>query len=289
MKEKILLDTDIGSDIDDAIALAYLLSNPECEIVGITTVSGKAEERCKIADVICKKAGKNIPILPGAEEPLLTEQKQKDVPQAKALSKFNYRKSYPYGEAIEFMRKTIRENPNQITLLTIGPLTNTALLFKIDPQIPSLLKGFYSMAGCFFDKEKKVEWNIRCDPHSFYIVNKPEIISHFIGLDVTLKARLHRDKVREEFKKNPLLSTVLEFAEVWFEKREYVTFHDIVGACSIFTSDILSFKRGFVDVEIEKKELLGMTDFREDKNGTRFVAFDINVEKFFNHFFSFFK
>lgn len=60
MREKILLDTDIGSDIDDAIALAYLLSHPDCEIVGITTVSGEAEKRSMIAEVICEQAGKNI-------------------------------------------------------------------------------------------------------------------------------------------------------------------------------------------------------------------------------------
>lgn len=290
MKEKILLDTDIGSDIDDAIALSYLLSNPYCEIVGITTVSGESVKRAMIADVICKKAGRHIPIYPGVEEPLLFDQHQRECQQSKALSKFkDYRKNFPSGEAIEFMRKTIRENPNQINLLTIGPLTNVALLFKTDPEIPFLLKGLYCMAGWFFDEKRSAEWNIKCDAEAFYIVNKAEIFAHYSGLDVTLKAKLHRDKVREEFKKYPLLSTVLEFAEIWFEKHEYVTFHDIVGACTIFTRDIVSFKKGFVNVEIENKEKKGFTYFFEDNNGTKFVAFDINVDKFFQHFFSFFK
>lgn len=290
MKEKILLDTDIGSDIDDAIALSYLLLNPKCEIVGITTVSGESEKRAMIADVICKKSGKNIPILPGAEEPILIEQPQKECQQSKALSKFkDYRKDYPSGEAIEFMRKTIRENPGQITLLTIGPLTNVALLFKVDPEIPFLLKGLYCMAGWFLDNKRNVEWNIKCDPDAFYIVNKAEIFAHYTGIDVTAKAKLHRDKVREEFKKHPLLSTVLEFAEVWFGKSEYVTFHDIVAASAIFSREIMSFKRGFVDMEIENKEKSGFTDFKEDKNGIKFVAFDIDVDNFFQHFFSFFR
>lgn len=43
--EKIMYDTDIGSDIDDAVCLAYLLSQPECELLGITTVSGEPERR----------------------------------------------------------------------------------------------------------------------------------------------------------------------------------------------------------------------------------------------------
>ena len=59
--EKILLDTDIGSDIDDAVCLAYLLSQPKCELMGITTVSGEAYERARLASVLCMEAGKKYP------------------------------------------------------------------------------------------------------------------------------------------------------------------------------------------------------------------------------------
>ena len=55
---KVLLDTDIGSDIDDAICLAYLLAKPECELLGITTVSGEPEKRAMLASAVCKAAGK---------------------------------------------------------------------------------------------------------------------------------------------------------------------------------------------------------------------------------------
>ena len=47
--EKILLDTDIGSDIDDAVCLSYLLRQPRCELVGITTVSGQPDKRAALA------------------------------------------------------------------------------------------------------------------------------------------------------------------------------------------------------------------------------------------------
>ena len=53
----ILLDTDIGSDIDDTIALAYLLARPDCELVGITTVSGDVRKRAAVADYVCRSAG----------------------------------------------------------------------------------------------------------------------------------------------------------------------------------------------------------------------------------------
>jgi inosine-uridine nucleoside N-ribohydrolase len=66
---KLLLDTDIGSDIDDAVCLAYLLAQPECELLGITTVSGEPEKRAMLASALCKAAGKEPPILPGAARP----------------------------------------------------------------------------------------------------------------------------------------------------------------------------------------------------------------------------
>ena len=65
--EKILLDTDIGGDIDDAICLAYLLKEPECRLLGITTVCGEPEKRAAVADAICQAAGKNVPIVAGLD------------------------------------------------------------------------------------------------------------------------------------------------------------------------------------------------------------------------------
>ena len=73
MTTKVILDTDIGSDIDDAICLAYLLAQPKCELLGITTVSGQVNERAQIANAICKVAVRNIPIFPGIESPFLIQ------------------------------------------------------------------------------------------------------------------------------------------------------------------------------------------------------------------------
>ena len=58
MSKKILLDTDIGTDIDDALCLLYLLANPDCELLGITTVTGESEKRAMLASSLCKLDGK---------------------------------------------------------------------------------------------------------------------------------------------------------------------------------------------------------------------------------------
>src|SRR5690606_601794 len=105
--QKILLDTDIGSDIDDAVCLAYLLAQPACELLGITTVSGEVEKRAQLASVLCRSARQHVPILPGAEAPLLVAQRQPRAQQAAALSRWAHDSQFPRGEAVAFMRETI--------------------------------------------------------------------------------------------------------------------------------------------------------------------------------------
>ncbi len=87
MTIKVLLDTDIGSDIDDAVCLAYLLAQPQCELLGVTTVTGETDKRAMMVSALCKVAGQDdVPIYPGTEEPLQVEQRQPAVPQADALT-----------------------------------------------------------------------------------------------------------------------------------------------------------------------------------------------------------
>ncbi|MGB9625007.1 MAG: nucleoside hydrolase [Phycisphaerae bacterium] len=82
----ILLDTDIGSDIDDAVALAYLLRQPQCELLGITTVTGEPEKRARLADAICRAFGRSdVPIFSGAARPILVPQRQPAAPIRKHI------------------------------------------------------------------------------------------------------------------------------------------------------------------------------------------------------------
>src|SRR5574338_1640823 len=100
---KVLLDTDIGTDVDDAVALAYLLSHPDCELLGLTTVTGEAVKRASLASVVCKAAGKEIPIYPGAEQPMNGEQRQSVAQQAVALPRWPHQTEFPMNQAVDFL------------------------------------------------------------------------------------------------------------------------------------------------------------------------------------------
>lgn len=291
MPVKIILDTDIGTDIDDAFCLAYLLAQPECELLGITTVTGEADKRAMLASVLCKVAGKQIPIFPGSEEPLIVPQKQKRAPQAAALSKWDHDKGFPRGQAIEFLRHTVHEHHGEVVLLTIGPLTNIGLLFRTDPEIPSLLKGLVMMCGVFTNRLAWVgplEWNAIGDPHATAIVYQAATNIHrSVGLDVTCQVTMQAKQVREKLHPD-LLQPVLDFAEVWFQQSDIITFHDPLAATSIFDDRICAFKKGTVEVELTSERLGGMTFWMPGGSEKHEVALDVDSTRFFEHYFSVF-
>jgi purine nucleosidase len=264
MSTPVLLDTDIGSDIDDAICLAYLLAQPECELLGITTVTGEARKRAMLASALCSAAGKEVPIFPGVEQPLLVPQRQPQAPQAAALARWDHHSEFPRGQAIEFMYHTILERPGEVVLLTIGPLTNVALLFAVHPEIPSLLRALVMMCGVFSNRMAGVgprEWNARLDPHATAIVYRAAPPAHrSVGLDVTCQVRMPAEEARR-----PL------------------------AAATIFDPQICGFEAGRVEVELTSPRLQGLTFWEPGGDEARHeVASTVDPARFLAHFFSVF-
>ena len=286
---KIILDTDIGSDIDDAVCLAYLLAQPACDLLGVTTVSGEPVKRAMLASALCKVAGKDVPIYPGAERPLLIESIQPKAPQAARLGNWDHDTDFPAHEAVEFLRRTIRAHPGEVTLLTIGPLTNVALLFAADPEIPSLLDGLVMMGGDFTNaNEGAMEWNIMNDPHAATIVYRAGVAVHrSIGLDVTRQVVMDADEVRRRFSV-PLLKPVADFAEVWFnESADRITFHDPLAAVTLFDDAVCTFERGLVQVDTAIHR--GRTHWHPGHPSDRHeVATTVDAARFFERYFSVF-
>ncbi|MCB0732802.1 MAG: nucleoside hydrolase [Ignavibacteriae bacterium] len=293
MKKKILLDTDIGTDVDDAIALAYLLAQPNCDLLGITTVTGESKKRAMLASSLCKIADKDIPIYPGIENPFIIKQLQDKAQQAKALDKWAHEKEFPNGEAIEFLRTQIRKNPGEISLLTIGPLTNIGALFTVDPEIPSLLKELVIMGGKFdldAPAYSNIEWNAMGDYHATQIVYSADVAVHrSIGIDITSRVTMNSEEFKE-FCDHDLLLPVLDFSQVWFEEWDVITFHDPLAAATLFNDKICKFQSGLVEVEIQKVKSEGLTYWTADHESKKHeVAIDVNNEEFFKEYKSVFK
>lgn len=281
----VLLDTDIGTDIDDAIALTYLLQQPRCDLLGITTVTGQPDRRAALASAFCHAAGRpDIPIYSGAARPMLIEQQQKTCQQASVLRDYPHRGDFSANEAVQFMRAVIRSRPGQVTLLAIGPLTNVALLFALDPEIPSLLRELVLMCGAF--SRRGAEWNAKLDPHAAAIVYASEVPRHVsYGLDVTLQCQMLADECRRRWR-GGAYDLLLAAAEVWFTRTDVVTFHDPLAAVGVFEPDVCGYATGRVSVELASQHVLGMTHW--DTSAQRRphqVGVSVDRQKFFARYF----
>ena len=142
--EKIIIDTDIGTDIDDAFAVALALRSPEFNLLGFTTASGDTEARARILDRMLGEVGRqDIPVAVGAPTTL---------PYGATVDQHRYgetghfaRPSHP--EAVAFLRDQIERNPEEITLVAIGPLTNVGALIDQHPDAFRKLKRVVIMGG----------------------------------------------------------------------------------------------------------------------------------------------
>ena len=285
----VLLDTDIGSDIDDAVCLAYLLKQPRCELVGVTTVTGEPLKRAQLASAVCKTAGRDdVPIHSGTEQPLLVPLKQSQAAQSAALPNWPHHQQFEPGTAVQFLRDTIRSRPGEITLLTIGPVTNAGLLFALDPGIAGLLKGYVLMCGHFVNRgvaNNPIEWNAIGDPHATAICYQANVSPHIsVGTDITRRCTMPADECRQRLKGGPL-DVVADMAEVWFKHANRITFHDPLAAAIIFEPDLCKYEQGNVEVELLSSRVMGMTHWAAAEDGRHQIASDVNVEGFFEHYF----
>lgn len=296
---KILFDTDIGSDIDDAVALAYLLAQPRCEIVGITTVSGEPVLRAQLASAICKTAGQDIRIVPGNEDRLDGPTRQPRVPQSSVLPNWPHETEFGDYDAVEFMAETVRSHPNEVVLLAVGPMTNVARLFTRHPDIPGLLKSLQLMLGRFidpFNNTPSAEWNAHCDPAAAGVVysnpvspDSGKIARHTsLGLDVTTRVAMDSNEVKRRFQ-HPLLKPVYEMSAVWFDERAVLHFHDPLAAVTLFDDTIVEYESGTSTVTRSNDRDDGITKWTPDADGPHRVGVTVDAERFFDSYFGVFK
>ena len=284
-RQLVLLDTDIGNDIDDAVCLAYLLAQPRCELLGITTVTSEPGVRAKLASVLCRNAGRQVPIHLGAADPLVVPPLQQPPPQAVALDRWDHEMSFPSEHAVDFLRRTIRAHPGEVTLVTIGPLTNVALLFAVDPGIPALLESLVSMGGSYAVGTPGPEWNMHCDPHAAAQVFAASIRVHrVIGMDVTSGVRLPAAEFLRRCQV-PALRPVADMARSWFGHRSEVVFHDPLAAATVFEPDLCTFATGEVTIDTSTGSLAGSTNWRPELNGRHLIAVDARPDAFLDHYF----
>jgi len=168
---KIIIDTDYGDDIDDAIAVSFAAKWPEVEVLAVTTCHVCVRERALMAAKQLRLLGAgHIPCAAGLPRPLAPA-------DADTERRFAERQPATFGfveegdsahvsatEAVDLIHRLLQAHPGQVTLVAIGPLTNVAALFQRHPDTVDLVKAVAMMGGDFPGQRK--EYNIACDPEA---------------------------------------------------------------------------------------------------------------------------
>ncbi len=141
--QKVIIDTDIGDDIDDVFALGLALQSPELHILGVTTAWGNTTLRARLAERLLRETGHgNIPVAIGIE---------KHDPQGGKFSQARWAEAGPppntHLQAVDFILGQIRKHPGEITLIVIGPETNIGAAIDRDPATFRKLKRVVIMGG----------------------------------------------------------------------------------------------------------------------------------------------
>lgn len=269
MKQKVIIDTDIGDDIDDLIAIALGLKLENIEIIGITTVFCDTLARARIARRALTLAGrKDIPVYAGSRDGLngkndcprlcqMTE--DADLPEYDAI---NAKQAASDGgeSAVDFILGNARKYKEELVILGIGPLTNLAKAFLKDPVAMNSVKKIVIMGGTFLEQHR--EWNILCDIEAAVILFERAEKLYCVGFDVTKKTTVPHIEHKEMMKKTgePFRDYMADLVALWSERSWHApTLHDPLAMYYISDPEVLQMKVAKVKIETKGEYTRGMS------------------------------
>jgi purine nucleosidase len=258
----IILDTDIGSDVDDALALAMLLGSDSIDFLGITTVYGDTKLRAQIAAHLCHLANRSIQVFAGLEKPLSGREVWVSGSEGKASS--NLDQYVPENKsAVDFLVEKVNQNPGQIEVIAIAPLSNIASAIKQSESFATNVKQLWIMGGDF--TKDKIEHNFKCDVAAAKIVLESNISITILDLPSSQKTIIKKDEI-EKIKSSGKLGPTLH-AEIlnWIQPREqdWTTPHDPIAVLAMLAPEFFEFsEKGTVKIDQN-----GLSEWHSSKDG----------------------
>lgn len=261
---KVIIDTDLGDDVDDILAIAFALRRPELEVLGITTNFGGVEQRCKMAakllstmgiDGVTVACGRSLPL----NETRIPTQRMQGTPYQGAFADDVPDQEWP--DAVDYILETVNRHPGEVGLITIGPMINAGAALQRDPQLGRKLKFIAAMGGN--TESMRGEYNVRIDPESVDLVlNSGARI--FLGTWTTTRrvVILPPDQARIAAAPTPLAQALSQNIELWRPKqgaKPGPVMYDLAPIVWAFQPDLYPTEPRRVDVELKGEHTLGWT------------------------------
>jgi purine nucleosidase len=216
----VILDTDIGTDVDDALALGLALASPEIDLRAVTVVSGDVDLRARIAKTLLSSGGRpDIPVYSGLAEPvnesrnfLWLGHEGRAIVGAAALP-------LDGSDAVGTLAAMELDDP--CDLVAIGPLTNIAAALVRSPELADVVPRLTLMGGSLGVSEDPttppIEYNLNSDAESSVLVLQAGIPTTIVPLDVTWQVYLRtRELARLRTSRSPLVQRLCDAMEIWW-------------------------------------------------------------------------
>ena len=289
--QKIILDTDIGDDIDDALALAFAIMSGKIELLGVTTVFRNAAQRAELACCLLEALGRtDIPVYTGIGKTLLQSipdwqnvaadhrPRQMEVLKKQAAS------IQPQSEhAVDFIIETVMASDGDITLMPIGPFTNIAAAFTLEPRLAQ--KTQICMMGGATDRVRP-EWNALCDPEATRVVFGTGAPITMVGLDVTTKCIMSYEQVKAiGAVDRPVNQICYELIHLWGgdNPEPRPTLHDPLAVATLIDPTLCETREMRIEVETRADHLRGTTVPVAGESNTS-VCVSVDSTRFMDYF-----
>lgn len=271
----VLLDGDPG--LDDAVAWLLAFASPETQVLGVTAVHGNVplQQGVRNTGVVLALAGERaagVPYFAGADRPLLREgMTATQVHGATGLPAAHLPEPVrgPEAEhAVDFIIRTVRANPGQITLVASGPLTNVALAFRLAPDLPGLLREVVWMGGSTAqgNRTPAAEFNALADPHAAHIVLHSPVPVRMVGLNVTMQCIATPERLEQlralGNRAGAVSAEMLEFYAGVYRERYGLSggaLHDPLAVAAALSPELLTWQAMNVEVELSEGLNVGRT------------------------------
>ncbi len=255
---RVWIDTDIGSDVDDALALAYVLRHPGLELAGVSTVFGDTALRSRIARALLDRVELRVPVVtglgaprtPGRDGLLFGHEGAGLLPNASPRIRTTH--DPDPGGAVDRIADAL-EATRPEALLAIGPLSNLAALVDADVTLPPLtiMGGHFGEGPMPGLVDGRYEWNWYCDPDAARrVLEAPHAVApRILPAEITFRTRLEEGDVERLERAHPLGETLAELCREWLRaqverlgaRTGRIALHDPLAAATLVRDDLCRF------------------------------------------------
>lgn len=285
-KQKVLFDCDLAGDVDDAFAVGLLLASPEFEVLGLVLDHGNTWKRAQVAGRLLYELGleNRVPIAVGHPTPAVVgEQTGVAGDSQQFVWGQGFERWKPAStNGAEFIVQTLRGNPGEVILFTVGPVCNIEDVLRLDPDALRQAKRVISMFGSFKmgyggpGTAPQPEWNVRADVKAAQAFLNGGARPVLAGLDTTTMVKLgEADRMRLAFRKSPLTDALCGLYTLWrFEdySQPDPTLFDVVPVGMVLWPELFTTRPAHVRVTAS-----GMTELVEGAEPN--VEIGVTVQK----------